>query len=71
MRGGKRNGAGRKPLPPDIKKQPITIRLKPALIAWLKAQDGSYSAQISSALSIKKTMDEEKEEYRNRIWGME
>lgn len=59
MRGGKRKGAGRKPLPPDIKKQPITIRLKPALIAWMKSQDGSYSAQISNALLIKKNIDEE------------
>jgi uncharacterized protein (DUF4415 family) len=62
MRGGKRKGAGRKPLPPDIKKQPITIRLKPALLAWMKSQDGSYSAQINNALLIKKKIDEETED---------
>lgn len=35
-RGGKRKGAGRKPIP--NKKQSYSTKLRPDLIAWLRAQ---------------------------------
>ncbi len=51
MKGGARKGAGRKALPPELKKQPLTIRLQPAMIVWLKAQDKSCSVIVGNALA--------------------
>ena len=50
MKGGKRKGAGRKSLPPHLKKSVITVRLRPELVEWMKSMDGSYSVQVAKAL---------------------
>lgn len=52
MKGGTRKGAGRKRLPPELKKRAITVRLRPAIVEWMKAHDGSYSKQIESSLAF-------------------
>lgn len=52
MKGGARKGAGRKRLPPELKKRIITVRLHPAIVEWMKAQDGSYSKQIENSLAF-------------------
>ena len=51
MKGGARKGAGRKRLPPELKKRNVTVRLKPKTVEWLKRQDASYSATIEHHLS--------------------
>ena len=40
-RGGKRLGAGRKPVPAELKKMPISIKLPKWLIDWLDEQGDS------------------------------
>lgn len=52
MKGGARRGAGRKRLPPELKKRIITVRLKQATVELMKAQDGSYSKQIENLLAF-------------------
>ena len=49
-RGGARLGAGRKPVPPQIKKMPISIKLPKWLIDWLDAQEESRPNLIEEAL---------------------
>jgi hypothetical protein len=49
MIGGARKGAGRKPRP-DTKKRPISVKLPPWLIAWMRAQPTSQAALIEEAL---------------------
>lgn len=46
--GGRRPGAGRKKLP--NKKQSLTVRLPPWMIAWLRAQPDSSGVLIERAL---------------------
>lgn len=58
MKGGARKGAGRKRLPPELKKRIITVRLKQATIEWLKQQDASYSATIEHCLTKQKEENE-------------
>lgn len=41
MRGGKREGSGRKNVNPEWKKQPFCTKLKPDLIEWLKEKDNT------------------------------
>lgn len=48
MTGGRREGAGRKP-DPD-KKMPVTVKLPPWLVEWLRSQPGSQAALIEDAL---------------------
>ena len=36
-RGGRREGAGRKPLPPERRKRKLTIEIAPDLYDWIKA----------------------------------
>ena len=38
MRGGPNRGQGRKPLPPGEKRQPVTVRLMPSTVAWLRRE---------------------------------
>ena len=45
-RGGKREGAGRNPLPEGDKRHKITVRLLPEAISWLRAQPTSQGAAI-------------------------
>ena len=49
MIGGARKGAGRKPRP-DTKKRPISVKLPPWLIAWMRAQPTSQAVLIEEAL---------------------
>jgi hypothetical protein len=36
--GGKREGSGRTPLPPEEKKQAITFKFSPRVIEWLRSK---------------------------------
>lgn len=49
-RGGARLGAGRKPVPPQLKKMPISIKLPKWLIDWLDGQEESRANLIEEAL---------------------
>ena len=49
-RGGKRPGAGRKPVPADLKKMPISIKLPLWLIKWMDEQEESRAKIIEEAL---------------------
>jgi uncharacterized protein (DUF4415 family) len=51
MKGGARPGAGRKRLPPHLRKSNITVRVTPAVAQWLRAQEQSYSALINALLA--------------------
>jgi hypothetical protein len=57
--GGKRTGAGRKPLPPDQRAVGVTMRVRPEVAkrfrAWCKARGMSQSEAFSSCV-------------RNLIW---
>ena len=43
-------GAGRKPVPPELKKEPISIKLPKWLIEWMDAQEESRPNLIEEAL---------------------
>jgi hypothetical protein len=49
--GGKRKGAGRKPLPPDQRAVAVTVRVRPAIAArfsaWCKLRGVSQSRAFS------------------------
>lgn len=49
-RGGVRLGAGRKPVAPELKKEPISIKLPKWLIDWMDAQEDSRPNLIEEAL---------------------
>lgn len=49
-RGGARLGAGRKPVPPELKKMPISIKLPKWLIDWMDTQEESRPNLIEEAL---------------------
>ena len=48
--GGKREGAGRKALPDNLKKQGIYMKLSPWVKKWLKEQGKSQGAITEAAL---------------------
>lgn len=50
MTGGKREGAGRKPSPPLLKKEPISVKLPKWLIDWMREQPESRAVLIEEAL---------------------
>jgi hypothetical protein len=50
MSGGARQGAGRKPSPPELKKEPISLKLPRWLIEWMDEQDESRAVLIEDAL---------------------
>lgn len=50
MSGGKRQGAGRPPIDPTLKKVPNTIKLPQWLTDWLGEQDESKAVLIEQAL---------------------
>ena len=58
-RGGKRKGAGRKPMPD--KKQTYATRLRPDQIAWLRSQK-------NAAKEIETALDRHIEENRGKSW---
>lgn len=49
-RGGARLGAGRKPVAPELKKEPIYIKLPKWLIEWMDGQEESRPKLIEEAL---------------------
>ena len=49
-RGGRRLGAGRKPVPKELKKEPISIKLPRWLIDWMDTQEESRPKLIEEAL---------------------
>lgn len=49
-RGGARPGAGRKPMPPALRKEPINVKLPLWLIKWLDARPESRAVLIEDAL---------------------
>jgi hypothetical protein len=49
-RGGKRDGAGRKPSPPELLKIPISIKLPRWLVEWMDSQSQSRAVLIDDAL---------------------
>ena len=49
-RGGARLGSGRKPVPPELKKEPISIKLPRWLIDWLDTQEDSRPKLIEEAM---------------------
>lgn len=57
MTGGKREGAGRKPLPKNIKKVGVLIKLPPDLITWMDDQTESRPVLIEKAMREKYEID--------------
>ena len=53
MTGGKREGAGRPPLPQNKKKQGVYIKLPPDIVLWLKNQPRSQAVVIEEAVREK------------------
>ena len=56
-RGGKRKGAGRKPAPEGVKKQPYNTKLAPDLIDDLRSLDNAVEA-IEAAIRESKQFKE-------------
>ena len=52
MKGGKREGAGRKKVPSNVKRNPVTIRLPQHMIDGLDKMDGSRTELIESAINV-------------------
>ena len=52
MRGGKREGAGRKKLEVSVKRNPVTIRLPQHMIDGLDEMEGSRTELIESAINV-------------------
>lgn len=50
MSGGAREGAGRKPAPPALKKIPVGVKLPRWLVEWMRAQSESQAVLIEEAL---------------------
>ena len=50
MVGGKREGAGRKPMAPKLKKMPMALKLPQWLIEWMDTQPESRAFLIEEAL---------------------
>lgn len=50
MKGGKREGSGRKRLDPVLKKKMVTFRLAPDVIEYLDSQDRPKSQVIEEAI---------------------
>ena len=50
MKGGKREGSGRKPRPVNLRKNPISVKLPQWLIEWTAEQAESRAVLIEDAL---------------------
>ena len=50
MSGGRREGAGRKPATPALKKMPVSLKLPRWLIEWMDSQPESRAVLIEEAL---------------------
>ena len=53
QRGGKRTGAGRKPINPMAKKIPYNLKLPRWLVEWLREHEDPAAILIEDALSEK------------------
>lgn len=51
MRGGKREGSGRKPVPDQLRKEQIGLKLPRWLIDWLDTRPESRAVAIEHALA--------------------
>lgn len=51
--GGKRDGAGAKPKPPELKKVKLSHWYRPCVAEWLRAQTTSQAVLIDEALCEK------------------
>ena len=51
MSGGKREGAGRPPAPPMLKKEQISVKIPKWLIEWMDEQPESRAVLIDDAIS--------------------
>ena len=60
-RGGKRKGAGRKPLPEEMKKQAFSTKLPGWLKEWMSFQPESNGAMITAAMKEKYNLKEPKQ----------
>ena len=49
-RGGAREGPGRPPLPPELKKIPVAYKLPRWMVEWLRAQDKTATRLIEDAV---------------------
>jgi hypothetical protein len=56
-KGGKREGAGRKPSPPALLKIPVSIKLPRWLVEWMDAQHLSRAVLIEEALQKQYKID--------------
>lgn len=50
MRGGKRRGAGRPPIAPQLKKIPNSVKLSRWLTEWLNSQEKAKAVLIEEAV---------------------
>lgn len=50
MHGGKREGAGRPPIAPELKKIPSTVKLSQWVTDWLNEQDEAKAVLIETAV---------------------
>ena len=53
MKGGKRANSGRKPLPLELKKIPIGLKLPRWIVEWMREQPQSQAVLIENALKHK------------------
>ena len=54
--GGKRAGAGRPTINPELKKIPVSYKLPRWLVEWLRAQPESQAVLIETALKKRHTL---------------
>ena len=51
MRGGARPGAGRKPLPPELRRKPVVVYVTDEMRQWLRREAGDRPvAHLAAAL---------------------
>lgn len=55
-KGSKKKGVGRPSLPPDMKKQTLTIRLRPTILSWLDRK--SMNRKISRSKFIEEILED-------------
>ena len=51
-RGGKRPGAGPKPLPPGLKKTTISIAVAPSDEVWLREKANDWQLSLSAVIAL-------------------
>lgn len=56
--GGKRDGAGRKPIDPKLKKLSVSLTLEKDVVEWLDSLPGNRSSVVNSLLKCVKASTE-------------